>query len=271
MTRRSPNLIGGVGAVLWLVFAIVPIIWIVTTAISQDYRAGGLTSLASGVTLENFAIVIADGFLGYVVNTVIVTLGVIGLTLLVGVPLGFYVVRAQTALSRSIFRMFLLGLAVPAQAVVIPLYVVIRQMGIYDTLPAIILPTAAFALPVGVLVLTAGMREIPRELYEAMELDGASSLRTFVKLVLPLSRTSIATVGIFTALQAWNGFLFPLILTQSESTSVVALGLYNYIGRYAADIPALFSAVLLSAIPVFAIYLFARQSLVRGLAGAGGK
>ncbi len=269
MSRRRPNFIGNIAAIAWLGFVVVPIVSIFITALSKEFRTGGLSSLASGVTLEHFTQVLGDGFLVFVFNTLVVTIGVVGLTLLVGVPLGFYIVRSQTPLSLSIFRLFLFGLAVPAQVVIIPLYAVISKLGLYDTLPAVILPTAAFALPVGVLVLSAGMREIPRELYEAMEIDGADSIRIFLRLVLPLSRTGVATVAIFTALQAWNGFLFPLILTQSQSTSVVSLGLYTYIGRYYADIPALFSAVLLSALPVFVLYLFARQSLVRGLTGLG--
>lgn len=270
MSKRR-NVPGGVAAVAWLIFVMVPVISVVTTAFSRDYRTGGMTSIASGLTTENLQRVLADGFLDVVRNTFLVTALVVGLTLVVGVPLGFFLVRSDTRMSRGVFRVFLFGLAVPAQAVVVPLYFMMSQSGLYDTYAAIVLPTTAFALPVAVLVLAAGMREIPRELYEAMQLDGAGTVGTFTRLVVPLARSSIGTVAVFAALQAWNGFLFPLILTQSEEKTVVTLGLFRYLTRYGADVPALFSAVLLSGVPVLLIYLFARRSLVRGLAGTGGK
>jgi xylobiose transport system permease protein len=92
-----------------------------------------------------------------------------------------------------------------------------------------------------------------------------------LELVVPLSRSSLATAGVFAALQAWNGFLFPLIMTQSDSTKVVTLGLYNFVSQYGANVPALLAAVLMSAIPILVVYLFARRALVAGLMGAGGK
>jgi xylobiose transport system permease protein len=78
-------------------------------------------------------------------------------------------------------------------------------------------------------------------------------------------------VSVFTALQAWNGFLFPLIMTQSEDNKLVTLGLYNFVSQYSANIPALLAAVLMSAVPILVVYLFARRALVAGLMGAGGK
>jgi xylobiose transport system permease protein len=115
------------------------------------------------------------------------------------------------------------------------------------------------------------MREISSELYEAMALDGAKPRKVLIDMVLPLSRSAISTAGVFAALQAWNGFLFPLIMTQSDSDKVATLGLYNFVSTYSADIPALFAAVLMSAVPILVVYLFARRALVAGLMGAGGK
>ncbi|GMA86989.1 hypothetical protein GCM10025868_22390 [Angustibacter aerolatus] len=104
-----------------------------------------------------------------------------------------------------------------------------------------------------------------------MAMDGASSTRTFLRLVLPLSRGGISTIVVFSALQAWNGFLFPLILTQSESTKVATLGLYNFQTQYGINVPGLLAAVVLSMVPVLLVYLFARRALVQGLMGVGGK
>jgi xylobiose transport system permease protein len=182
------------------------------------------------------------------------------------------IVRSRGGWSGLAFRAFVLGLAIPAQATIIPLYLLITRMHLYDTLLAIILPTAAFAMPVCVLILTGSMRDIPEDLYEAMALDGASPARVLVQLVIPLARGGIATAAIYTALlQAWNGFLFPLILTQSDNKRVLTLGLYNYIGQFRVDIPALLAAVVLSGVPIFAAYLLARRALINSLVGVGGR
>ena len=115
------------------------------------------------------------------------------------------------------------------------------------------------------------MRDITPDLFEAMALDGASSWRTFRNLVLPLSGGGIATILVFSALNAWNGFLFPLILTQSTSSRVFTLGLFDFSSTSGIDAPAVCAAVVLSIIPILLVYLFARRWLIRGLMGAGGK
>jgi xylobiose transport system permease protein len=104
-----------------------------------------------------------------------------------------------------------------------------------------------------------------------MTVDGASPWRMFFTLALPLSRSGLATIVVFSALQAWNGFLFPLVLTQSDSTKVITLGLYDFQTAYGINVPGLLAAVLMSMVPVLLVYLFARRALVQGLMGVGGK
>jgi xylobiose transport system permease protein len=151
------------------------------------------------------------------------------------------------------------------------MFYVISKAGLYDNLIGVILPTAAFCLPVCTLVLSGVMRDITPDLYEAMTVDGASPWRMFFTLALPLSRSGLATIVVFSALQAWNGFLFPLVLTQSDSTKVITLGLYDFQTAYGINVPGLLAAVLMSMVPVLLVYLFARRALVQGLMGVGGK
>lgn len=212
-----------------------------------------------------------SGFFHYLWNTVLAAVAVVAIVLVLCVPLAYVAVRTRGFWSGAAFRLFLLGVAIPAQAVVVPLYLMIAKLNLYDSLLAIILPTAAFAMPVAILVLTGSLRDISEEVYEAMALDGASPLRMLFQLVIPMSKGGISTVGIYSALQAWNGFLFPLIFTQSEGPRVLTLGLFNYVSQFGVDIPALLASVVLSGIPIFAVYLVARRALVGGLMGVGGK
>ncbi|HTR90564.1 MAG TPA: carbohydrate ABC transporter permease [Trebonia sp.] len=271
--KQRPNYAAGVAAVTWLLIIGVPLYALINTSLHGEsvYADGGPLSAPTHLTTVNFGTVVSSGFLRDIGNTVVVAAMTVVIVLLFGVPISYAVVRGRGWTSSAVFRVFLLGLAIPAQAVIIPLFLIINHLGLYDTLWAIILPTAAFALPVSVLVLSGGMRDISGSLYEAMALDGASPARVLIQLVIPLSRGAIATTAVFAALQAWNGFLFPLIMTQSGSDKVVTLGLYNFVSEYGANVPALLAAVLLSAVPILIVYLFARRYLVMGLMGAGGK
>jgi xylobiose transport system permease protein len=271
--RTRPNYLAGAAAFVWLVIIGVPLYALLNTAVQPQskYTDRGPVSIPSALTWENFTTVVDSGFLHYIWNTVVVAVATVVIVLVLAVPISYAVVRGRGWVTKGVFRLFLLGLAIPSQAVIIPLFLVVNDLGFYDTLWGIILPTAAFALPVTVLVLSGGMRDISTEMYEAMALDGASPARTLLTLVIPMSRSAIATASVFAALQAWNGFLFPLIMTQSEDTKLVTLGLYNFVSEYGANVPALLAAVLMSAVPILVVYLFARRALVAGLMGAGGK
>jgi xylobiose transport system permease protein len=263
----------GIAAIVWLAFVITPIYLIVKDSLqtTSSYLDHGPLSLPRHITFGNFADVFDRGFTRYLVNTAIVTVASAALTVLLAFPAAYAIVRSRSRLVAGVFRVFLIGLAVPAQATIIPVYLLITRMHLYDSLTAIVLPTVAFGLPLSVLVLASALRDVPRELYEAMTLEGGGSVRLMWSLALPLSRASLTTVSIYCALNAWNGFLFPLILTQSDEQRVQTLGLYNFQGQFSSNIPGLMAAVLLSAFPIFVVYLFARRWLVAGMAGVGGK
>lgn len=271
--RHRGNPVAGGGALLWLVVVLLPLYTMLSASLSRGDQVSGGNPLVlpADPTLENYGRVLTSGFPRLILNTAVVAAAVVALVLVLCVPLAYVAVRTRNRWSSLTFRLFLLGVAIPAQAVVVPLYLLIAELGLYDTLLAVILPTAAFAMPVAVIVLTGTMRDISEELYEAMTLDGASQLRILLQLTVPLSRAGISTVSIFAALQAWNGFIFPLILTQSEGPRVLTLGLFTFMGRFGIDVPALLAAVVLSGVPIFAVYLVARRALINGLMGAGGK
>ena len=271
--RRRPNYLAGFGSLVWLFLVGLPLYVMLAAALqpTSAFSHQGPLSLPHHLTLNNFTSDFNGGFGRYFLNTVILTVSVVGIVVLLVPPLSYAVVRARGLVTGTIFRMFLLGLAIPAQAVIVPMFYVISKAGLYDNLVGVILPTAAFCLPVCTLVLSGVMRDITPDLYEAMTVDGASPWRMFFTLALPLSRSGLATIVVFSALQAWNGFLFPLVLTQSDSTKVITLGLYDFQTAYGINVPGLLAAVLMSMVPVLLVYLFARRALVQGLMGVGGK
>ncbi|MBA2946006.1 carbohydrate ABC transporter permease [Streptomyces himalayensis] len=271
--KRRPNYLAGLGSLVWLGLVALPLYVMLSATLQSrsDYTANGPLGIPDNLTLDNYTNVFSSGFGQYFLNTLIVTVAVVAIVLLLVPPLAYAIVRSRGRVTTGVFRLFLLGLAIPAQAVIVPMFYVISQAGLYDNLIGVILPTAAFSLPMCALILTGVMRDITSDLYEAMAMDGAPTWRVFFQLVLPLSKGGLSTITVFSALQAWNGFLFPLVLTQSESTKVITLGLYNFQTQYGINIPGLLAAVVVSMLPILLVYLFARRTLVQGLMGVGGK
>jgi raffinose/stachyose/melibiose transport system permease protein len=172
---------------------------------------------------------------------------------------------------RTVNAVFLMGLAIPLQAVIIPVYLLIIKLEMYDTLGAIILPSIAFAIPLSVLVLSNFIRDIPKELFESMRMDGATEWGTLWRLALPLTRPALVTVTIYQGLQVWNGFLLPLILTQSPDQRVLPLALTAFQGQYNINIPAVLASVVLTTLPILTLYVLGRRQLLSGLTAGFGK
>jgi xylobiose transport system permease protein len=271
--RERPNWLAGGFAAVWLVIVGVPIYTMISWSLQSrdDFLDRGPLALPGSLTMENVAEVLDSGFVRYMLNTAVVTVTCIVLTLVVAIPAAYAIVRSTSWISGFAFRIFLLGLAIPAQATIIPLYLIINRMQLYDSLTAIILPTVAFGLPLVVLVLAGSLRDVSNELYDAMTVDGAGPFRIMFQLVIPMSRGSIAAVGTYTALGAWNQFLFPLILTIDPNLRVITLGLQSYRQEFNINLPGLMMAVMLTALPVFVLYLVARRWLIAGLAGLGSR
>jgi raffinose/stachyose/melibiose transport system permease protein len=262
------NVPAGISGLVWFAIVAVPIYWIVITSLRE--QAGYLTAdplLPSTPTLAQYRRVIDVGFFTYLRNSAIVTAGVTVLVLASALMAAYAIVRGRGRAGSGVFRVFLLGLAIPLQATIIPIYYVVARLHLYDTLGALVLPTAAFALPISVLILVNFLRDVPSELFEAMKIDGATEWQMLWRLATPLSRPALLTVGIFAALQAWNGFLFPLVLTQSPGSRVLPFALYDFQTQFGINVPALLAAVVLTTLPVLALYLVGRRQLLGGLTG----
>ncbi len=265
--NKVGRVIPAVLGVIWLVIGFYPVLYILLTSLRS--QAGFFSESPwlppSQPTLSNYTNVLSNGFGLYVVNSLFVTVISIVLILLVSLLAAYAIARLKSRFVQVAFSLFLLGLAIPLQATIIPLFAIINGLGLYDSLYALILPYVAFGIPLSVLILVTFVRDIPESLYESMLLDGASHLQILRRLVIPLSRPALITVTIYEAIQVWNGFLFPLVLTQSPNVRVLPLALWSFQGQYSADVPAIMAAVFLSATPIILLYIFGRRQLLGGL------
>jgi raffinose/stachyose/melibiose transport system permease protein len=147
----------------------------------------------------------------------------------------------------------------------VPLYLLVYKAHLYDTLFALMLAMSAAAVPVSVLVMVNFVRDIPRELIGAVLVDGGTEWTVFRRLIVPLSKTVLATLAIYNGLNVWNNFILPLVLTQSNSVAVLPLGLTKLEGKYAINVPAVMAAVLLSVLPLVVLFIVMRKQVMRSL------
>ncbi|MFC4464016.1 carbohydrate ABC transporter permease [Streptomyces xiangluensis] len=267
-TARRRNWLGGLAGWLWLAVVVVPLYWILITSLKarSNYYASNPLAPPTDPTLDNYELVLESDFISYFWNSVVVTAGAVVPAVAVSFMAAYAIVRGwRMRFLRVVNGMFLMGLAIPLQATAIPVYLIIIKLQLYDSLLALILPSIAFAIPLSVLILANFIRDVPKELFDSMRVDGATEWGTLWRLAAPLTRPAILTVTIFNALTIWNGFLLPLILTQSPSQRTLPLALWTFQGEYGVNVPALLAAVVLTTLPLIILYVFGRRQLLSGL------
>jgi raffinose/stachyose/melibiose transport system permease protein len=184
---RQLNIPGGLAGWIWLAIIIIPIYYVVITSLKTQAGYFGQNPLAPPLspTLENYVMVLEADFARYFLNSAIITIGAVVPTLAVSFMAAFAIVRGNGRFLKGVNALFLMGLAIPLQATIIPVYLIIIRLSLYDSLLAIILPSIAFAIPLSVLILSNFIRDVPKELFESMRLDGCSEWQTLWRLALP--------------------------------------------------------------------------------------
>ena len=271
--KGGRNYLGGLFAWVWLAIIIIPVYYVVITSFKHQgaFFTQNPLALPSPPTFAAYLDVWEAGIGRYFLNSVIVTVGAVIPLVLVSFLASYAIVRGDSRVLRFSRTLFLLGLAIPSQAAIVPLYLLITRIQMYDSLGALILPSIAFGIPLTVLILSNFIRDVPRELFESMRLDGCTDWQMAWKLAFPLTRPAIVTVSIYNGLHVWNAFLFALILTQSPEKRVMPLALWAFQGEYSVNIPAVLAAVVLSTLPILVLYVVGRRQLLRGLTAGFGK
>ncbi len=202
-------------------------------------------------------------------NTIIVTFcSVAGSTLLAAL-IAFGLCRKERAFALTLYTFFVSGLLVPVQMIILPLFILLKWFGLFGTLAALILPYIALGLPLGVLVLTPIASSIPRDLFSAAQVDGASELQIFRRVALPLLKPGLVSVAILNGVWMWNEFFIPLIIAFTPSSQTLPVGIISFIGVYSTEWGLVFASVVISTVPIVVAYLFMTRQFQSGLtAGA---
>lgn len=258
-------------AVLWLVIAGAPFYFMVLSGFKEQFEilTGGIWALPASPTISNYVDVLSGQFFLYFKNSILVVGVSVFLILMVSSMSSYVLARLKFRLSAAVFGLIISGMAIPVHVTLIPVYLLTNKIGIYDTLAALIGPYVAINLPMSVFILTEFMRDIPKEMEESARIDGSSTLMTFFRIILPLSKPGLVTLAIYNAVFLWNEFIFVLVLTQSTNNRTLPLGVWEFQGQYAANIPAIMALLAVSSLPLILAYLFGQDKLIKGMmAGA---
>jgi raffinose/stachyose/melibiose transport system permease protein len=265
----------GVHAVLiaYSLVAVAPIALVVMNSFkSRNAIFGAPLQPPNGATfsLIGYAKVLRSAHVGtWFANSLIVTLGAMGLTLLFGAMAAWALTEYRLRWTNALALYLSIGIMVPIRLGSISILTMMRAAHLNDTLIALILVYIAQGLPMAIFILSEFIQQIPRDLSDAARCDGVPETRIFFEVILPLLRPAIATVAVFTIVPIWNDLWFPLILTSSETTHTITLGVQQFLGQYITDWNSVLAALSLAILPVVAIYVIFSRQLISGLtAGA---
>lgn len=262
---RAVTAISHVVLTIWAIIVILPLAWVLLSSFktTSEIFESPLT-LPSKIQFENYSSAWFDSHLGqYLLNTVLVVVSALLVVMVLGAAAAYSLARYPFLGSRVLYYLILAGLTFPIFLAVVPLFFVLQDLGLLNTLPGLAATYVAFAFPFTVFFLYPFFRALPQEISEAAELDGAGEWRTFWQVMLPMARPGMVAVAIFNFLGLWNQFLLPVALNTDESKYVLSQGMARFASQagYAVDFGALFAGVVITVVPVLIVYIIFQRQL----------
>ncbi|MBO1515529.1 carbohydrate ABC transporter permease [Metabacillus bambusae] len=252
------------GLVLYAIFALFPLLWLVIISFKHDREMFSTTFIFSP-TLENYRVIFSNGeFAGYFLNNLIVSVGAIILSIIVGVPAAYALARLDFKGKESIAFQFLSFRFAPEILVVLPIFLIYQELGLYDTHFGLIWIFQLISLPLMIWILRGYFEDISIEMEHAARLDGYSWWQVFIKMIMPLIRPGLVASSLLSFIFVWNNFTFSLLLAgQNVTTTTVAM--LKYVSSDTVHYGQMAGAVLISSLPIIILALAIQKHLVRGL------
>lgn len=257
---------------LWAAIVVLPMLWTLMSSFKSDTEIfASPFALPGGVNVDNYVSAWTEHNIGsYFLNTVIVVGGALFLVMLLGAMCSYILARYEFPGRMGIYYLMLAGLTFPVFLAIVPLFFVMENLGVRNTLPGLIIVYVAFALPFTVFFLYAFFRSLPEEMSEAAQVDGAGHWRTFFQVMLPMAVPGMASVAIFNFLGLWNQYLLPVALNTNRGNWVLSQGIASFVSQagYRTQYGAMFAAVVITVIPVLVVYVIFQRRL-QGSVAAG--
>ena len=250
--------------ILWAVISVFPVYWMLTFSLKTNAEIFGenVAGLPRHWVWSNYTRAFNTGNMPrYFLNSLIVAVATIVITLAASVMATYAITRLHWKGRKRMNSFFMLGLTIPIHASIVPLYTTLAKIKLLDTLWALIIPYSAFSLAMGILVCTGFMGDIPYDLDEAAMLDGCGTWGTFFRIIVPLMRPAVATVGIYTFLQCWNELMFANVFINSDKWRTLPVGVQSLSGQYTTDWGPIGAALSIATIPTLIFYIFMSKKI----------
>jgi multiple sugar transport system permease protein len=266
MMRRAAATAAGL---LILAVMLFPLYWMLNASLlrSGDLIGGSPTWFPVHGTLAGYRAALS-GQGGHLLVSLGVSLGTVAVTLLVATPAAYGIAKLRAPSRRILLFALLIAQMIPGIVMANSLYVAADRLGLINSPVALILADSTLSVPFATLILASFLRGVPDELSEAAQIDGASPLRTFVSVILPVSRNALITAGLFSFLFAWGDFLFGVTLTSRDEHAPVTVGIYRYIGAHLTDWNSVMATGVIASIPAAVLLVVAQRYVAAGI-GSG--
>ena len=261
-----------IGLIIWSLINLFPVNWMLTFSLKDNAEIFGdnVVGLPKHWLWSNYVSAMKTGNMGrYFLNSGIVAVATILITLGVALMATFALTRLIWKRQKTLNKFFMLGLTIPIHASIVPVYVTLSRLHMLNTYWALIIPYSAFSLSMAILVCTGFMNEIPRELDESACIDGCSTWGIFFRIIVPLMKPAVATVGIYTFLQCWNELMFANIFISKSALRTLPVGVQALSGQYTTAWGPIGAALVVATFPTLIVYIFLSKKIQESfIAGA---
>jgi len=251
----------------FLFYTIAPLVWLVISSLKTNGELmGAPLALPRKLQFQNYINAFeVSGLARLFLNSMIISITATLLNVTVGSMASYAIARYDFKGKELIFTLISAGIMVPVSALMVPVFILIKNLGLYDTKLALILTYSAMGLPLSIFIIRGFMNTIPRELEEAGVIDGCNFYQKFYKIILPLSRAGIVTAITFQFLYCWNEFIYAMLLTSSQTNRTVQVGIRFFSNQFTTDYTSMFAAITISIIPAIAGYVLFQRQIISGL------
>lgn len=261
-SKRSKTSVGStilfIALIIVALIQLYPLIWLLLVSFKNNAEifGGNVLGIPKVWRIENYKNAFVGAKVGiYFVNSLIVTTVTIIISDILIATSSYAIMKMRWKFSKLTLTVFLLGMMVPIHSTLLPLFIILNKLGIYNTYWALIIPYVAFALPMGIFVMAGFVKGIPFELEEAACIDGCSIYQTFFKIIVPLLKPSLATVSIFTYLTCWNELMFANTFINSPKLKTLTVGIMSMAGQYTTDWGPIVAGLVIATLPTILIYI----------------
>ncbi|QUO31657.1 carbohydrate ABC transporter permease [Faecalicatena sp. Marseille-Q4148] len=265
--RKIKSILINVLVMCFSITCIYPIIWMLYSSVKSNPEFNrNILALPTEIHWENYVKAFKMGNIGlYSLNSLFNAVVSAALIIFFAFIVAYFIARYQFRGRKIIYMTFLFGMLVPVHALLVPVFIQYKNFGLFDNRLTLIIPYVALGLPFAIFLMEGFIRTIPKELEEAAYIDGSNFFNTMFKIVFPVCKPTLTTIGILSFLDGWNEFPFSLVLIKSDELKTISLGLLNFNGQYSKDYTVQMAGLIMAMLPIIIIYVIMNKRIIEGM------